>query len=72
MVNAIVPRSVHSGCAPNWHLQIDPTEMTALEAVLAVDQVKESLEREAEHLSSIVADVEVGSWLRLWLCAVDS
>ncbi len=40
-------------------LQIEPTEMSALEAVLAVDSVRESLEKEAEHLSTIVADAEV-------------
>lgn len=38
--------------------EIEPTELSALEAVLAVDSERERLEKEAEHLSSIVADAE--------------
>ena len=47
-------------CACTTHGQIEPTELSALEAVLAVDSERERLEKEAEHLSSIVADAEVG------------
>jgi hypothetical protein len=47
-----------------WHVmhhvaQIEASDMTALEAVLAVDTVRHQLEAEADQLSSEVIDAEV-------------
>jgi ATPase subunit of ABC transporter with duplicated ATPase domains len=39
--------------------EIEPTEMTALEAVLSVDSERAKLEAEAEHLSKLAAEAEV-------------
>jgi hypothetical protein len=49
--------------------QIEASDMTAMEAVLAVDTVRNDLEAEADRLSSAVidADVRSASSVGLWL-----